>query len=98
MGNDATRLRQAYASEDGWFLAGLGVVPECQRQGYGTSLLRPVLRRLDEQGLDCYLDTQKQANLDYYRRFGFEVIATMEDPKYKITTWGMRRPPQVATD
>lgn len=56
-----------------WSLEALGVRPEYQRSGLGTRLIEPVLERIDAEGLDCYLETSDPANVEYYRRFGFQV-------------------------
>lgn len=34
--------------------------------------MEPSLETVDRDGLPAYLETQKEANLAYYRRFGFE--------------------------
>jgi hypothetical protein len=41
--------------------------------GYGGALMAPMLERCDEQGLPCYLETQRESNVPYYRQFGFEL-------------------------
>ena len=71
-------LRYASAMEkhrmtgDHWYLALLVTDPMAWRRGVGTSLLEPSLAANDEDGLPCYLETQKEDNLAFYRRFGFE--------------------------
>lgn len=56
-----------------WSLEALGVRPEYQRSGLGSRLIEPALERVDAEGLDCYLETSDPANVEYYRRFGFQV-------------------------
>lgn len=60
--------------EEHWYLMVLGTDPHFQRRGVGRALLEPTLARADEIGLPAYLETQTEANLAYYRRFGFEVV------------------------
>jgi ribosomal protein S18 acetylase RimI-like enzyme len=65
-------MEKARPREDHWYLALLVTDPMVWRRGIGTALLEPTLASIDEEGLPCYLETQKEANLAYYRRFGFE--------------------------
>ncbi len=65
-------MERAHPRDEHWYLALLAVDPMAWRRGIGTTLLEPSLSSIDEEGLPCYLETQKEANLAYYRRFGFE--------------------------
>ena len=64
--------------EPHWYLALLGVDPRFQRQGVGHALVQPVLERCDAEGQPAYLETQKEENLAFYARFGFEVTKRVE--------------------
>jgi len=94
-----TRLQTAMqrthhkVKEPHWYLMLLGADPLFQRQGAGTALLQPVLERCDRDSVPAYLETQKESNLAWYHRFGFEV---MEQIKVKGTPpmWAMRREPR----
>jgi ribosomal protein S18 acetylase RimI-like enzyme len=78
---------------DSWHLVVLATDPRFQGKGVGTSLMRPVLERCDEQGHAADLETQKESNLAYYRRFGFEVSHIID--KYKAPKiWLMHRDPR----
>ena len=68
-----TALEKAHPAELSWYLQALGVDPRVQRRGVGTLLMTPALAEADDAGLPCYLQTSDPANIDYYRRFGFEV-------------------------
>jgi len=65
-------MEKSRPREDHWYLCLLAADPMAWRRGIGTSLLEPGLASIDDEGLPCYLETQKEANLAYYRRFGFE--------------------------
>jgi GNAT superfamily N-acetyltransferase len=67
-------LERAHPTERHWYLEVLSVRPEHQRQGLGTRLVTPILDRADGDGLPCYLETADPANVDFYQRFGFEVV------------------------
>jgi GNAT superfamily N-acetyltransferase len=51
-----------------------GVEPALQGRGIGSLVLGEYTRRLDADGLDAYLETDKPENVALYSRFGFEVI------------------------
>jgi ribosomal protein S18 acetylase RimI-like enzyme len=76
-----------------WFLAGLGVDPAMQHVGIGGRLLRPVLERADASGTTCVLNTQNEANLAYYQRFGFEPAGEAWRAAGGPVSWTMSRRP-----
>ncbi len=65
-------VEKARPRQDHWYLSLLAVDPMAWRRGIGTALMEPSLESIEGDGLPCYLETQKEANLAYYRRFGFE--------------------------
>jgi len=77
-----------------WYLWVLGVAPEAQRQGIGRGLLRPVFERADNEGFPCYLETQTDVNVAFYRKSGFEVIAEHREPICGLPIWFLRRDPR----
>jgi GNAT superfamily N-acetyltransferase len=75
-------VERARPREEHWYLSLLATDPTLWRRGVGTALLEPGLERVDGDGLPCYLETQKESNLAYYRRFGFEETERLTpDPK-----------------
>ena len=91
MGANSERL---HPHERHWHLETMGIAPDAQGQGLGSRLIAPGLARADAQRLPCYLTTGRAANLRFYQRFGFQVVA---DKLALVpggpTSWGMRRPP-----
>lgn len=73
-----------------WRLNSLAVRTSAQRRGIGTVLIEPGLRRADTDGVGCYLETQRRANIPFYRRFGFEEIGEIALPG-SPTVWRMWR-------
>ena len=65
-------IEKARPREDHWYLCFLVADPMAWRRGIGTALMEPSLEAIDRDGLPCYLETQKESNLAYYRRFGFD--------------------------
>jgi hypothetical protein len=52
-----------------------------------------VLARADEVGVPTYLETQKESNIAYYRRFGFDVL-DMFTVDSSPPLWQMQRQPR----
>jgi GNAT superfamily N-acetyltransferase len=90
------RLDDVHPDEQQWYLAVLGTDPSFQRTGSGTALLEPMLARCDAEGLPAYLETQKEANLPWYGRFGFDVVERVEVGACP-PIWTMQRAPRAAS-
>jgi GNAT superfamily N-acetyltransferase len=76
-----------------WYLAVIGVDPAVQGRGIGAGLIEPVLRDCDAQGAPAYLETQKESNLAWYARFGFERVDEVRLPGAP-PVWCLRREPR----
>jgi len=66
--------------EPHWRLNSLAVKTSAQRRGIGSVLIEPGLHRAEADGVGCYLETQRRANIPFYRRFGFEEIGEIRLP------------------
>ena len=77
-----------------WYLWVLGVAPEAQGRGIGGRLLEPILERAAAEGVPCYLETQTEENVAFYRKRGFEVVLEEREPVGNLPIWFMVRPPQ----
>lgn len=82
---------KAHPHERMWYLQLLAVDPTSQRGGIGAALQDEVYPSIDDEGLDCYLETQKEDNLVYYRRFGYDVEAELHPVRAGPPLWTMRR-------
>ncbi|HXC51906.1 MAG TPA: GNAT family N-acetyltransferase [Candidatus Limnocylindrales bacterium] len=80
-----------HPDEPHWYLSVLGTDPSRQKNGVGTSLLRPVLERCDAGGYAAYLEASRIENVPYYERFGFEVVAPLAMPKDGPVVYRMKR-------
>jgi len=74
-----------------WYLGVLGTHPTVQGRGYAQSVLAPVFAIADAEGLDCWLETSKPRNTDFYERRGFTERIAVDIPDGPATWW-MRRP------
>jgi GNAT superfamily N-acetyltransferase len=84
-------ISKHHPKEPHWYLQTLSVRPGAQRGGVGTALIAPGLERADRDGVGSYLETQRESNIPYYRRFGFELtdeISLHDSPPL----WLMWRP------
>jgi ribosomal protein S18 acetylase RimI-like enzyme len=75
------------------YLLFLGVEPGLQGQGIGSLLIKPVLKRADEEGLPCYLETMKEVNLAFYRKHGFRVVDEKQIADGGPHIWALLRSP-----
>lgn len=74
-----------------WYLEVLGVEPLFQKQGFSSKLLRPMLARIDEEGLPCYLETLDEQDVAIYEHFGFKIVEKADIPHTSLTSWAMLR-------
>ncbi|MCB0965341.1 MAG: GNAT family N-acetyltransferase [Ilumatobacter sp.] len=91
----STALAEHTPPESHWYLNMLATHPDWQRRGLGAALMREVFAIADEAGLPCYLETETDENVAYYRRHGFDVrsewdLATADTAGPHM--WGMLRP------
>jgi len=87
----AQALYDRFAPEPHWYLTQLGVEPAQQRQGIASRLLAPMLSYLDAQALPGYLETENEANVAFYERRGFRVVAADASLPAGLHIWAMRR-------
>ena len=92
--NYEARLHKRDVPRRHWYLATLGVDPPRQGQGIGGALIQPVLARADAEGLLCYVETEKERNVRFYRRHGFEVVVEDDLPRGGPRFWTMKRKPR----
>lgn len=85
-------MEAAHPKDRLWYLMLLVVDPSVQRGGIGARLQAPMLRCADDEGLDCYLETQKFDNVAYYRRFGYELTKELAPVNGGPPLFLMRRP------
>ena len=75
-----------------WYLWALGVDPVHQGQGIGRSLLEHGMAQAKEANIPCYLETQTEDNVLFYRKRGFELlrVADLHETGFKL--WLMHKP------
>jgi len=91
LGEYIDAVHQRLAPLRHWFLQIIGVDPQFQGKGYAGKLLKPMLSRIDEEGLSCYLETLDEHNVSFYEHFDFVVIDKSTIPGNNLTNWAMLR-------
>jgi ribosomal protein S18 acetylase RimI-like enzyme len=76
-----------------WDLWVVGVEPAARGRGLGTSLLTPMLARLDQAAETCYLETLDARTLHLYERMGFDVVLEKVEPTSGLRFWCCVRQP-----
>ncbi len=77
------------------YLGTVGTTRALQGRGLATQTLAPLLRAGDDLGLEVWLETSSQSNVDFYRRLGFEVVDHLVIDGGGPAVWVMSRPPVV---
>jgi ribosomal protein S18 acetylase RimI-like enzyme len=86
-------IRSRQPRDPHWYLATLAVEPESRGLGHGSALIRPGLALADRSGSGVWLETQRESNIGFYERFGFELIERFE-VESGLPLWTMKRDPQ----
>ncbi|GAA3124937.1 GNAT family N-acetyltransferase [Streptosporangium carneum] len=81
-------------AEPHWYLASMGTHPDWQNRGLGSRVLEPVLSRCDAEGVPAFTETATEANVRFYRRAGFDVVAEAELPDGGPRLWFLYRRPE----
>ena len=87
------RKHKELAPDKHWYLALLAVDPQHQGKGYASKLLNSMLSCIDEEGLDCYVETEGDKNVSMYQHFGFDVVDKFIVPGTKDKIVAMLRKP-----
>lgn len=72
-----------------WYLGVLGTHPDNAGRRWGHAVMRAGLRRAVADGLPAILKTSNPANVEVYRRAGWEVV---RDVAELLPTWIMQQP------
>ncbi len=94
VGDYTEKLHHQFMTKMHWYLLFLGVEPTFQGKGVGGELLQPILKRADQEGLPCYLETMNPKNVPFYQKHGFQMVHTSVIPKGGPQMWAFRREPQ----
>ncbi|MEV6790931.1 GNAT family N-acetyltransferase [Streptomyces sp. NPDC051320] len=76
------------------YLLMIGVAPERQGEGIGTSMMAPVLERCDREGMPAYLEASSARSRRLYERLGFVFMGTAVQLPEGPRMWPMWREPR----
>lgn len=88
----AEQLKAKYVTPDCWYFYAFATLSDFRGQGLGTSAMQDILQFLDEKQQDCYLETMKPENVNFYGKFGFELKEAVKYPHADFTVYAMYRP------
>ena len=76
-----------------YYLFAIGTRPDRQGQGVGGTLIQAGLESIDLENMPAYLESSKESNVLFYRKFGFEVIEKAVPENGCPPLWLMWRKP-----
>ncbi|MFX1379431.1 MAG: GNAT family N-acetyltransferase [Promethearchaeota archaeon] len=84
-------IRNIYMKVPYWYLGPIAVDPKYQGKGFAGMLLRPMLRRIENEHTPIWLETNLERNVSFYKHFGFFILEEIIIPKTNIINWFMIR-------
>ncbi|MFW9939814.1 MAG: GNAT family N-acetyltransferase [Candidatus Thorarchaeota archaeon] len=76
---------------DHWYFQNIAVKPEEQGKGYGGLLISTLLKTIENDGLDVYVETNTEKAMSIYQKYGFEILEHVMIPETPIPLWCMLR-------
>jgi len=71
------------------YLQIIGVAPALQGRGFGSKLLRALIKESERTGRSLYLETETEDNVCMYERFGFVIVREITLPIINLPMWEM---------
>ncbi|MGO8879084.1 MAG: GNAT family N-acetyltransferase [Desulfomonilaceae bacterium] len=87
------RFDKIHPRQPHWYIGVLGVHPDQQGKGLGGELLKPILQKAEEESVIVYLECSNPNSLDFYRKYGFNVIEEIVPVRGCPPIWGLVRKP-----
>lgn len=86
-------LERRAPPDEHFYIPLLATSPDMRGQGIGSSLLQRALGLSDAAKSPTYLENTSEANIDFYRHFGFEVLEVFDIARKAPPMWLMIRKP-----
>lgn len=90
----AMNLKKNFTGNVDWYLYNLSVKQSAQGKGIASKLMKPMLKFCDLENISCYLETNKDSNIDLYKHYGFELKNDGLVPKSNVKHYAMVRYPK----
>jgi len=91
--SDRNTIDRNHPRHPHYYLAALAVLPAERQKGLGSRLIQPILKRCDEEGIGCYLETSRERTIRFYQRHGFSIMKKLSFSPEKLPLWCMWRTP-----
>ncbi len=72
-----TMIKSNHPKEPFAYLWFIGVNPEEQNKGIGSSFIQEVIQECERKNRPIYLETSTQKNIPFYQKFGFEIFQSL---------------------
>ncbi len=86
-------LHKKFVPYPHWYLSLIGVAPNHQGKGFGQQLLSTAISKIDLESKPIYLETNKEKNVEIFKRFGFRILQKLTVPGTEIFHWSLLRNP-----
>ena len=86
-------LHKKLVPDPHWYLSLIGVEPSHQGKGFGQQLLSTTINRIEPESKPIYLETNKEKNVELFKRFGFRILKKVIVPDTEIFHWSLLRNP-----
>lgn len=85
--NYCNKIRKKYTDNKTWYLYDLTIKKQFQNKGIGSSIIKKMFEYIDNAPV--YLETHKDINVEYYKKFGFELVEVSCVPIININHYAM---------
>ena len=89
----AMNLKKTFTDNYDWYLYNLSIKKDAQGKGLASKLMRPMLQFCDDERMVAYLETNKEANVELYKHYGFDIMREEQIPNSPVTHYAMVRNP-----
>lgn len=87
----AMDIKNKYSKPGCWYLYVFVTMPDSRGKGLGSKIMRPMMKYLDDNHQDCYLETLLPINVEIYKNYGFELKEEVKVPNTDLTLYAMLR-------
>ncbi|MFX1453502.1 MAG: GNAT family N-acetyltransferase, partial [Promethearchaeota archaeon] len=84
-------IRNIFMKGPYWYLELIAVDPIHQGKGFASTLLKPMLNRIDKKNLPIWLETNLKKNVTFFDHFDFSTLEEIIIPNTNLVTWFMIR-------